>query len=205
MDGDFKTDPQIDNDPPVPEHTSGEMPGEPSLGKPALLSPRAFMHLSDREARRALRYGRPLSIAMVMIDGFKPLRDSLGKDGAMRIVDASVERIAEVLRGCDAAARLGQAEFGLVLPETSLLQASIAAERLRSAFEAAPLQSTTGSHDISLSIGLATLSPRLRNPKVLLMTACAELRRARRQGPNSICAAPPDTAKPTQRGNRQIH
>jgi diguanylate cyclase (GGDEF)-like protein len=210
MHGDAKTEPEFEAERLGPEQPGDDSCGsepatKPRLGQTELLSPQEFLRISDREARRALRYGRPLSVAMVTIDGFRLVRESAGADAANQVAKSSIRRMVDVLRGPDAVARLGPGEFGLMLPETSLQQASIAAERLRLAFESAPLDVGGVKRNVSVSIGVAALSPRTRNPKSFLMAACAELRRARQQGPGTICTAPPETTRPTQRGNRKIH
>jgi diguanylate cyclase (GGDEF)-like protein len=83
------------------------------------------------ELERVARYGRPLSVAFIDIDHFKSINDTYGHevgDGVLRGV-AAVFR--ENTRKQDIVGRYGGEEFVLVLPETTVDEATVVAEKLR--------------------------------------------------------------------------
>ena len=84
-----------------------------------------------REAKRAIRSGRPLSVLFIDLDGFKSVNDTHDHlHGSRALVEA-----AAVIRGCaretDIVARFGGDEFALVLPETGTEGALAVAARVR--------------------------------------------------------------------------
>jgi diguanylate cyclase len=85
----------------------------------------------NREVSKVRRTGTALSVAMIDIDDFKRLNDSLGHaagDAALRHM-AVVAR--EVLRPQDTVARYGGEEFVLLLPDTTRERGLDAVNRLR--------------------------------------------------------------------------
>jgi diguanylate cyclase (GGDEF)-like protein len=78
----------------------------------------------------------PLTLAVIDIDHFKRLNDTLGHDAG----DAALRRFAEVarqsVRARDAVARWGGEEFLIVMPETALADAGRMLERLRQGLRA---------------------------------------------------------------------
>jgi diguanylate cyclase (GGDEF)-like protein len=83
-----------------------------------LANRRAFLADLDAEIARQERYGRPFSLAVLDLDGFKALNDSKGHhagDEALRVV-ADVLRTGT--RKSDSLARIGGDEFGILMPNT---------------------------------------------------------------------------------------
>ncbi|MEM9062396.1 MAG: diguanylate cyclase [Pseudomonadota bacterium] len=169
------------------------------------LSPKAFMQIAGDEVDRALRYDRPLSILMIQIGGALRIRKEEGVDTAEEIIAAAAEVIGHTLRRIDRLARLGPAEFGILLPETRLGNAEIVAVRLRDYFAEVPLDIRSGRRSVSLNVGISTVNPRMRNARTFLLMACAELRRARMEGAGTIHTAPPDLVRVSVARNASIH
>jgi len=85
-----------------------------------------------REITRALRYKRPLAVAMCDIDHFKKVNDTYGHQCGDEVLKKFVQSIVELIRhDTDWLARYGGEEFLLVLPETNLESAFSLADRLR--------------------------------------------------------------------------
>jgi diguanylate cyclase (GGDEF)-like protein len=96
-----------------------------------LANRRAFETQLARELERHRRYGHPLSLVVLDLDGFKALNDRCGHaagDDALRTVAAILRHVT---RNTDACFRLGGDEFAILLPETALDAAALAVERIR--------------------------------------------------------------------------
>jgi diguanylate cyclase (GGDEF)-like protein/PAS domain S-box-containing protein len=116
----------------------------------------------DLEWRRAARDGSPLSMMMIDLDRFKLFNDRYGHQQG----DVCLKAVAKILgsfirRPGDIAARYGGEELGVLLPKTDILQASLLAERVRAAIEAAAMQheGNTPFGVVTASIGVAALRP----------------------------------------------
>src|SRR4051794_14804112 len=103
-----------------------------------LLNRRAYEERLAVEAARSTRYGHPLALAIFDLDGFKGVNDRLGHPAG----DAVLQGVAEAInssRLTDDAFRIGGDEFALLMPETWLEGAKVAATRVITAIEEAPL------------------------------------------------------------------
>jgi diguanylate cyclase (GGDEF)-like protein len=118
-----------------------------------LLNRRAYEERLAIEAARSSRYGHPLGLGLFDLDGFKGVNDNLGHPAG----DAVLEGVAEAInssRLTDDAFRIGGDEFALLMPETKLEGARIAAERVVKAIEEAGL----GDGTVTACFGVASLS-----------------------------------------------
>jgi diguanylate cyclase (GGDEF)-like protein len=94
-------------------------------------SRRAFHDISDREIARAERTQRNLSLLLIDIDNLKSINDKFGHAAGDDALSNFVRRINGGLRAIDSLARIGGDEFAVLMPETDLSSAVIAAERLQ--------------------------------------------------------------------------
>ena len=131
-------------------------------------------------------HGRAV-LAMIDIDHFKHINDSLGHTAG----DALLRRLAQIVRGCvrkgDTPGRYGGDEFGLVMPNISLRDAEVIAEAIRS--RAAACLDEDGVR-WTVSIGLAEARADTLDTLSWISGADAELYRAKSQGRNRVCSAP---------------
>jgi len=171
----------------------------------ALLTPGAFLERADEEVERALRYDRVLSVALVAVDGFGALRTAAGPGGAEGLGDALARRLQAGLRRTDRIARLGPAQFGVLMPETRISLAAEVLERLSRDVAAEGWEIPGGRAPMALSVGLAAVSIRLREARRLLMAACLELRRARNKGGGRICAIPAERVQIMLPRSAEVH
>ncbi|HEY3568854.1 MAG TPA: diguanylate cyclase [Thermoanaerobaculia bacterium] len=123
-----------------------------------LLRREAILEQLDRELERALRYGRPLTIAMADLDHFKDVNDRHGHLAGDSLLRRMSQVLAGGLRSTDWIGRYGGEEFLLVLPETGMEGAASVAEKIRDRVQGTlvPLDDGTPVH-VTVSIGLASL------------------------------------------------
>ncbi|MGH7394214.1 MAG: diguanylate cyclase [Candidatus Methylomirabilales bacterium] len=135
-----------------------------------LFNHRQFYLLLGQEVRRALRYGRNLSLIMLDIDYFKGYNDRYGHLAG----DEALRQIARVLktrsRDVDMVSRYGGEEFTIILPETELPQAAVQAERLRVAVEGHNFSRGAEGH-LTVSLGAAALAEGMDRPEQLVHRA----------------------------------
>ncbi len=157
-----------------------------------LLRREAILEQLDRELERALRYHRPLTIAMADLDHFKEINDRYGHLAG----DSMLRRVAQVmaggLRSTDLIGRYGGEEFLLLLPETELWGAATVAEKVRSLVQGTlvPMEDGTPAR-VTISIGLAGLPAGPRETKItgreLIAAADRSLYDAKHAGRNRVC------------------
>ncbi|OGS75403.1 MAG: diguanylate cyclase [Gallionellales bacterium GWA2_55_18] len=85
----------------------------------------------EREATRADRSSHPLCVALLDIDNFKRLNDTLGHQAGDQALIHLSSVIKETLRPSDSVARYGGEEFIIILPEVVLEEAAATVERLQ--------------------------------------------------------------------------
>ena len=152
-----------------------------------LYNRRHFVELVDKEIARSIRHGRPLVMCIIDVDLFKPINDQHGHiagDGVLRQLAALLRGF---VRGEDVAARIGGEEFAVLLPESAIDAAQSFAERLREAVAVAPFLIAGQSHPLTVSIGLAALSPSRAERSALMQAADVALYRAKAEGRNRVC------------------
>jgi diguanylate cyclase (GGDEF)-like protein len=153
-----------------------------------LANHRQFYLQLASEVRRAQRYGRSLSLLLLDLDHFKLYNDRYGHLAG----DQALREMAEVLRrnarDVDMPARYGGEEFAIILPETDLERAVVQADRIRAAIASHAFR---GMHsnpqgDLTVSIGVAALTPGLRRIEELVHGADQALYRAKSRGRNRV-------------------
>jgi diguanylate cyclase (GGDEF)-like protein len=108
------------------------------------------------EVERAARHYKPLSLAFIDIDRFKPINDTYGHNAGDAVLRQVASIIADAIRPSDLFGRYGGEEFMLILPETTPDQAVEMAERVRSLVAQSPLAIAHGQQvSVTISIGVA--------------------------------------------------
>ena len=143
-----------------------------------------------REAKRASRSGRPLSLLFLDLDGFKNVNDTHGHlAGSSALVEA-----AAVIRGSaretDVVARFGGDEFALILPDTGTEGAAAVADRVRERIASHLfLQSDGLDIRLTVSVGVATLPDVAMNAEELVNAADTAMYRIKGAGKNGVYIA----------------
>ena len=130
-----------------------------------LYNRRGFEEALRAEAERAQRTNRSFSVLVADLDGFRRINDSFGAhagDLAFEYIGAIIRRAK---RRIDVAARIGEDEFALLLPETGEHSAYIVAERVRH-----ELKNSFASEPVPLtvSIGVVNWPMHQRSPRGLI-------------------------------------
>jgi len=151
----------------------------------------AFDERLRDEFSRAQRYGRPLSLILLDVDNLKACNDLYGHTTGDEVLRQIAGAAKSRLRATDLIARYGGDEITVILPETDLEQATLAAERVkeRVAELKVPVEGNGRFLTPTLSAGVAELGPAvMRTPEDLLRQADAALYRAKREGRNRVVA-----------------
>jgi diguanylate cyclase (GGDEF)-like protein len=150
------------------------------------LTRRHFFNIAETEFRRFERYHRPFSVLVVDAARFKKINDSQGHH-AGDIVLRSLSLVAmEQKRVQDTFGRLGGEEFGLILPETTLEQAMIVAERIRKVWEETPSNMDGRPIHSTVSIGVAEANAGDASFDHVLRRADLMMYKAKEQGRNLV-------------------
>ncbi len=95
------------------------------------LNRRGLEEIMDKEVARAARHETTLCVALLDIDNFKKLNDSMGHNAGDQALVHLATVCRETLRPQDTVARYGGEEFIILLPETGLEEAATAITRLQ--------------------------------------------------------------------------
>jgi diguanylate cyclase (GGDEF)-like protein len=98
-----------------------------------VLNRRVWDQELPRELARAERTGQPLCVALIDMDRFKAFNDRHGHQAGDRLLKAAGAAWWANLRKTDLLVRYGGEEFAVLLPECTLADAMVIAERLRTA------------------------------------------------------------------------
>jgi diguanylate cyclase (GGDEF)-like protein len=148
-------------------------------------SRRFFNRQIHRELLRARRYGSPLSLLLVDLDGFKTINDSLGHLEGDGILRRFGRLLRDTTREADSVCRFGGDEFAVLLPETNAIEAQATAERIRVAASRLEI-AVNGTHSarLTVSIGAATYPADCETAEELASLADQMCLAAKRAGRN---------------------
>lgn len=142
------------------------------------LNRRGIERRLEIESKRIARSGGYLSVALIDVDHFKVINDSAGHAAGDAAICQVTATIASQLRAYDTLGRFGGDEFLLILPQTSITDASYVLERITEAVRT--LQLASWDFPVTLSIGLTEAVPRepiattlARADKALYAAKCA--------------------------------
>lgn len=141
------------------------------------------------EIERGRRYSQAVSVAMLDLDHFKRVNDTLGHTQGDAVLRAFADRVRENARRVDILVRRGGEEFVLILPETPATQALVSAERVRQAVGAQPIElADKVVYRLTVSIGIATWDG-AESPEALLNRADRAMYEAKKLGRDRVVVA----------------
>ncbi|SFM95128.1 diguanylate cyclase (GGDEF) domain-containing protein [Formivibrio citricus] len=151
-----------------------------------VMTRRVFFEHAEREFARAKRQNEVLSVLMLDIDSFKHINDVCGHGVGDLVLSSCAETWAKALRGHDYLGRLGGEEFCVLLPEADAQSAVEVANRLRKLTEELAVYSQSCCKQVTVSIGVASLTELDTNWQTLLNRADQALYRAKNGGRNRV-------------------
>lgn len=125
------------------------------------------------------------AVLMIDVDSFKAVNDNGGHDEGDRVLRAIALAIGEAVRPDDVAARVGGDEFAVLLPATTVQEACVVGERVRSVIAGG------AAAGVSVSVGAATASG---DARAALLAADTALYQAKTSGRDRVIAAAPVVA-----------
>lgn len=119
------------------------------------LNRRSWTERAKAELGRAQRYGRPSTLLAIDADRFKTINDRYGHAGGDAVLKAFVQTVGACLRPSDLLGRIGGEEFVVLLAETDVAGAEVAAERIRQAIADLEIESASDRIRFTISVGVA--------------------------------------------------
>ncbi len=158
-------------------------------GLTGLYNRKHIMELFAREKSRAQRSLNGLSVLMLDIDDFKKINDTYGHQVGDSVMRQLAGALVTSVRECDYVGRYGGEEFMVILPDSSVADAAITAERIRA--NVGNLQFVEGQENFSvtISIGVAGFPDHGENTESILGHADNALYQAKADGRNMVVTA----------------
>ncbi|HEX3616586.1 MAG TPA: EAL domain-containing protein [Solirubrobacteraceae bacterium] len=131
---------------------------------------------------QARRQKKKLAVALIDLDRFKEINDSLGHTAGDHLLISVGKQMGGALRASDTVARLGGDEFGLVLPELTDADSLLPVlERLQESLEE-PIQVQSLPIGIEASMGIALYPDHGDDAQTLIQRADIAMYEAKRDG-----------------------
>ena len=146
---------------------------------------RGFFQLLAPWMALARRPGLPTALVLFDPDHFKRINDGYGHPAGDAVLAELAPACQRQLRDSDLLGRLVGVEFAILLPRTSLEDAAMVAERMRTAIEAQRVKTERAMISLTASFGVTTIRP---DDSTVTLLARAEdaLRAAKTGGRNRV-------------------
>jgi len=148
-----------------------------------------FKERLAQEYIRSKRYGFPLSVAMIDLDHFKNINDTYGHLTGDEILREISQIARKRLRDIDFPSRYGGEEFGIIMLQTNTGEALKVCEDIRKTIEKHVFlisggKTKTTEIKITISVGIASISEKVKNFNDLITLADDALYQAKTKGRN---------------------
>ncbi len=154
-------------------------------GLTGLANHRTFYEMLERELWRSRRYGGHISVIMVDVDNLKKINDTYGHRVGDKAIRQVSQKIKQCIRQIDTAARYGGDEFAVILPNTSLAEAVVVAERMVEVVSRSTLAADEHEIPLSISVGLGQYDCHSR-PEDITSRSDQALYTAKQAGKNTV-------------------
>lgn len=149
---------------------------------------RSFLINANTEYERSRRNQLPFSVLFLDIDYLKTINDTYGHAMGDVVIKEITQYCKSRLRDIDVLGRIGGDEFGILLPGCDLESATQTAERLKRGMSEQTIPGMSDDTPVSVSIGVATVTPSDTNSFDTINRADENLYEAKRSGRNLIIA-----------------
>lgn len=145
--------------------------------------------LKDELALCQRRKERNLTLLLLDIDHFKKFNDTYGHQIGDFVLIECARLFQECIRISDMVARYGGEEFVVILPETSLTEGLLVAEKIRSSVENHIFKTSKGTLKVTISVGVAEwkqdLDPPM-NAESMIKLSDEKLYESKQKGRNRV-------------------
>jgi diguanylate cyclase (GGDEF)-like protein len=145
-----------------------------------------FIALAENEFQRSVRFKHFATIIMLDIDEFKHVNDTYGHLAGDQVLQNVATRCHRQVRKIDPLGRYGGDEFIFMLVETDALEGRNIAERIRQQIAETPFDTERGPLNITVSMGVATLTQDCPHLTALINCADDALYEAKKAGKNQV-------------------
>lgn len=129
---------------------------------------------------------QPVCLLIIDLDGFKFINDTYGHPHGDKALRSIADLLRRHVRTKDYLARLAGDEFGMVLLNTGLGDATQIANKIHAAINQTRIELPVGHIQLQASIGVAAAPFHGRNPQELMSAADVALYQGKRQGRNRV-------------------
>jgi len=155
-----------------------------------LMNAARFTELLESELRRSLRVGKPLTLFICDVDGFRGFNEAHGTERGDLLLQRIAGHIeASFRRGGDTVARLGPDRYGVLAPETNYQAAVAYAETFRCDVDGRDFadDSSDVPELVTVSVGITEVNPdRAHEMREVLERTALTLQLAKRKGGNRV-------------------
>jgi len=160
-----------------------------------LLNRWALKRTALREIQHCRRANLSMALVTMDLDGLKIVNDTKGHSCGDVVLQAVGGILQETVRSRDSVARMGGDEFCVLLPESSLQEAMMVAERLREEISDLVIRYRGETVQTRASLGVASSDISGLHWQNLVDDSDAALYQAKREGKNKVIAATPWAAE----------
>jgi diguanylate cyclase (GGDEF)-like protein len=140
------------------------------------------------ELNRSKRYEYPMSFLMIDIDDFKAYNDKNGHQAGDLALQITAHCLKGALRAVDVASRYGGEEFCILLPQTSMSEAGVIADRIRHRVSTTvfPHGKAQPFGRVTISVGVSTFAKNIDTPENIIAAADRALYQAKSMGKDRV-------------------
>jgi len=156
-------------------------------GLTGLFVRRYFDLRMEEELAKARRYERPFSLLFFDIDHFKKFNDTHGHQTGDLVLRQFAKLLQQNIRSADICCRYGGEEMAIILPETSVGEAAMLANKLCAAVRNAVfIGSSDQELSVTTSVGVAAFDPKYETVQAMVEATDAMLYQAKHLGRNRV-------------------
>lgn len=138
------------------------------------------------ELEKAEKTEKPVSLIMIDLDHFKKINDTYGHPIGDQVIRSAAALLKSSVRATDIPARYGGEEMAIILPNCSVENAVIVAEKIRSGLEALEIPTEKGILRFTASLGVASFPVHANSREDLVEKADQALYKAKHSGRNRV-------------------